>query len=183
MRFVDVMFAAVLAVALAACEPPPPCPECPRTPPVAPRDAGPTDAGQPSPPPPRDGGQELPDATAEECSEEERAAWAGFFRRLDFVEIVGRCHADPWCGEHRCAPTECIAQQAHTRCIPTLVLSCAQASCAAACAQGATSSRCRGCMCARGCVHEPDICAACDERASECGPFAVDTSLILLVVR
>lgn len=182
MRFVDVVFAAVLAVAFVACEPPPPCPECP--PPVAPRDAGPRDAGQPLPPAPRDGGHEWPDATVEECSEEEREAWAGFFRRLDFVEQHALCVAEPDCDATTCTASECIADRHRLpACSMATRLECLSRRCRDSCGAWQSAEGCRFCACSAGCLRELGVCSQCDARTRTCAPHAMRPELVWLVGR
>jgi len=161
MRFVDVVFAAALAVALAACEPPPPCPECPRTPPAVPRDAGPRDAGQPSPPPPGDGGQDWPDGGAVECRTPPETSLSAAFWRLDLTRELWSCSV-----EHASSdwPGSC------TGCASDVIYRCASISCREECGLTATSSACRACVC-RSCVMEPsvrELCVACDPTSDRC---------------
>lgn len=179
MRFVDVMFAAVLAVALVACEPPPPCPECP--PPVAPRDAGPRDAGQPLPPAPRDSGQERPEPR---CAEAEREAWSRFLRRPDLVDALLRCTSAANCGGSACSMRQCIETIAGApTCQAGLDVECLVLECAQACGSSGSSERCRFCACETGCHSDGADCHHCDVDAARCAPFSLPPAVVWWLAR
>jgi len=186
MRFVDVVFAAALAVAFVACEPPPPCPECPRAPPVVPHDAGPRDAGQPSPPSPADSGHGWPDG-ATRCSPDDVLANDAFLRRVDFVDRWTACTLAP-------RPAECVGATAGIQdcgvCLDEF-LTCLAGTCASHCIRGGDSSVCRACACQRGCVDEFAACAGersalcdlCTDETRACGPFVPTPDVMLIVTR
>lgn len=175
--------AALALLGALACEPPPPCPDCPRTPPAVPVDAGPPDVGHSSPPVPRDGGQDWPDAGLE-CSGEDLEAWAAFFRRLDFVHVVTTCTAEPECGGRRCSPVECTAALGpRPGCAATPWFECLAHHCASACGASGSAESCRYCGCTSDCFGDLAICSACDSRVQGCAPFALRPELVWLIGR
>ena len=178
--------AALALLGVLACEPPPPCPDCPRTPSAGPRDAGPLDVGHSSPPVPRDGGHDWPDVGLE-CSEEDLEAWAAFFRRVDFVDVLTRCSADPNCGGEPCAPSQCVRVVARSGCSSAIERSfdCLATHCAEWCFSDAAASACRWCACVSDCAAEAgriDPCRSCDESSRTCAPHRLEAAVLLSIL-